>query len=1019
MIAALCCTGIRARLLVLAVALVAITASTAAQTSNEITQLSQQASDLQKAGRYADALEKAERALALSEQQFGSDHATVAARLNMVATLQGLLSRYGLAEENLKRAIAIREKTPGPNSAELAQSIGELALQYRNAGRYADADPLFKRSLAIYEKGNNLRPVGIAMGNLADNYRRQGRFSDAEPLYKRALEAHAQALGPEHEFIATTLSNLATMMTDEGRYREAEPLFERASAIYEKALAKDHPAIGLSIGNLATNRYLLRRFDEAEVLYKRALESLERSVGPNHPHTGVALISLAGLYRQQQRYIEAEPLFQRGIEVQEKLLGPGNVQVATSLANLAAMYQQQNRHADAEPLLRRVLSIREKALGPDHRLVGSAFNSLAVLHFAREQWDQAVELLLHATELVVRNHERNRDGLGIAVTGRASAGETDQQASVFVRLIKAGQRLRAADRARFPQLEERIFAAAQWMKSSETAASLTQMSVRQAKGDAALANAIRERQDLVNEWRARDAALLAAAVDQPARRNPEAEKSLRAKLIVINARIKEIDQLLAASFPNYSALANPQPLTVAEVQAYLNANEALVYILDTGDMRPLSEETFIWVVTKTLWRSVRVDRGTRTALAAVAALRCGLDRAAWDGEGGKRCATNLKHNLSAADLDAGKPLPFDLERAYTMYRALFGGIEDIIKDKQLLVVASGPFTALPFHVLVTEKPVSVIPENSGDYANAAWIIKRHPITVLPSVASLKALRQLAKASGATQPFVGFGNPLLTGPSGSDRRAWQAQSCAPTPAPVRVASRTVSRAASELFRNGRADVAALRAQYPLPETTDELCLVARLSGASDDAVYLGERATEKTVKSLSAAGTLANARIVHFATHGLLAGETQLFAAAKAEPALILTPPEAATEEDDGLLTASEVAELRLDADWVVLSACNTAAGVTDAPGAEALSGLARAFFYAGARSLLVSHWAVDSQATVRLITGAFDALKSKPKLGNAEALRQSILTMIASGGRNAHPSLWSPFVLVGASIAGK
>ena len=128
-------------------------------------------------------------------------------------------------------------------------------------------------------------------------------------------------------------------------------------------------------------------------------------------------------------------------------------------------------------------------------------------------------------------------------------------------------------------------------------------------------------------------------------------------------------------------------------------------------------------------------------------------------------------------------------------------------------------------------------------------------------------------------------------------------------------------------------------------------------------------------------------MVHFATHGLLAGETALFAKNKAEPALLLTPPAEASEEDNGLLTASEVAQLNLNADWVVMSACNTAAGSTD--GAEALSGLARAFFYAGARSLLVSHWYVDSEAAVAITTGAVNAMKANPKIGRAEALRSA------------------------------
>jgi CHAT domain-containing protein len=160
--------------------------------------------------------------------------------------------------------------------------------------------------------------------------------------------------------------------------------------------------------------------------------------------------------------------------------------------------------------------------------------------------------------------------------------------------------------------------------------------------------------------------------------------------------------------------------------------------------------------------------------------------------------------------------------------------------------------------------------------------------------------------------------------------------------------------------------------------------------------------------------LANARIVHFATHGLLAGETEIFAAGSAEPALILTPPLKASDEDDGLLTASEIAQLKLDADWVVLSACNMAASGSERPGAEALSGgLARAFFYARARALLVSHWAVDSEATVRLITKTFDELKTSPKIGRAEALRLSMLALIADGGDNAHPANWAPFIVAG------
>jgi CHAT domain-containing protein len=375
----------------------------------------------------------------------------------------------------------------------------------------------------------------------------------------------------------------------------------------------------------------------------------------------------------------------------------------------------------------------------------------------------------------------------------------------------------------------------------------------------------------------------------------------------------------------------------------------------------------------------------------------------------------LKHNYTEADHKSGKPLPFDLVRAHALYKGLFGEVEDLIRGKQLFVVPSGALNALPLQVLVIEQPAESFPATGAGYGKATWLGSRHALTVLPAVSSLKALRAHAKPIRASDPYIGFGNPLLTGRSGTDRRAWDHQRC---PAPitqerVRVALTGVSPTLAELFRGGAVNVEGLRHQTPLPETADELCAVARSHGiANPDAVVnLGERATEARVKSLSADGTLARARIVHFATHGLVAGETALFATAHAEPALLLTPPETPSEEDDGLLTASEVAALKLDANWVILSACNTAAGNT--VGGDALSGLARAFFYAGARALLVSHWPVDSHATVALITGTFNTYQANHKTGRAEALRRAMSALVNAGGRTAHPEYWAPFVVVG------
>ena len=441
-------------------------------------------------------------------------------------------------------------------------------------------------------------------------------------------------------------------------------------------------------------------------------------------------------------------------------------------------------------------------------------------------------------------------------------------------------------------------------------------------------------------------------------------------------------------------------------------------------------------------RWVRSEFGTPTLTREVAALRCGLDAVSWEEAGTAKCVDLLK--IAADQAPRGNaPLPFDTARAHALYTALFGQVEDLIRDKHLLIVPSGPLTQLPFQVLVTGgvRPAEgvrpsgsdTIPRRSShgvrprgsdtaNYRTTAWLARRHAITVLPAVSSLKALRRVARPSTATRPMIGFGNPLLDGDPAA--RPWEAkwaklardkQACRRTPAQQVASQAEKPRGVLPVVtRSGGADLEHLRLQAPLHDTADELCAVARDLKLAPDDIVLGANATETTVKRLSAEGRLAGYRVVHFATHGTLAGEID----GTSEPGLILTPPAAPTEIDDGYLSASEVAALKLDADWVILSACNTAAG--GAAGAEALSGLARAFFYAGARALLVSHWAVDSAATVNLITRAVRTINADKRLGRAQALQRAMLAMVDGGATwQRHPAFWAPFVVVGEGASSR
>jgi CHAT domain-containing protein len=258
---------------------------------------------------------------------------------------------------------------------------------------------------------------------------------------------------------------------------------------------------------------------------------------------------------------------------------------------------------------------------------------------------------------------------------------------------------------------------------------------------------------------------------------------------------------------------------------------------------------------------------------------------------------------------------------------------------------------------------------------------------------------------------------VMGPEGADTRAAKRQDCDGGEREPQKLQRAAAIRSSPLhFMHGDlAMTEKLRRLTPLVETADEVCAVARQLGASARDVLLGASATERAVKSASASGALEAYRIVHFATHALMASEAEIDAGGPAEPALVLTPPDIASQDDDGLLTSGEILQLKMNADWVVLSACNTAGG--EHTGADALSGLARAFFYAGSRALLVSHWAVDSAATVKLITGTFGNVQARSELGRAQALRHAVLQMIAEGNEAAHPAYWAPFVVVGEGAA--
>ncbi len=796
--------------------------------------------------------------------------------------------------------------------------------------------------------------------------------------------------------------------------------------------------------------------------YREALEASKETLaetvaefGPDHEQTSIQAFGVGYVAEAVGDLAEAERRYAQSVRIREIIYGSDSAGVATALERLGRVILDQGRPAEAEALFLRELKIWRDTVG-EHAIAADAYAGLGAVNAMRGDFQTALQFYRNAVQrlssqtaaqatarsVIEADIKRHRDiFIGLA---RAAAGARRQpgadQAALMEETFAAGQRAWATSAAsalakmtarlkagetelgrsirRIETLNDRILvlndqdmkALAAWsqIQQSDPAYRQTLDEFRAASLASGKTNApvIKRQRELIEQLQdvlkrcppgqgkagcetgendrnaiskelsalSQQAAVGSREINELSHRLQAEEQKLpgyrdfttsRAARLDESQRLEtELAQTRAAvvkRFPEFLSLSEPEPLSVAETQRLLGADEALVAMLSG------SKSGLIWVVTRERTDWAEVETGDAALAAEVSALRRGLDPLA---EG------NNDGNVAA----------FDLTRAHGLYKLLLQRFEPLLAGKRhLLITPAGPLSSLPFHVLVTQPPIAGAPQAQA-LKQAQWLIRRHALSVLPSVQSLSALRKFAGVGVAAKPFFGMGDPIFGAPSASPDSA---RGIKRSPPPL-----------ASVYRNGVADLRVLSGLAPLPETAGELLAVARTLKAPNEDINLREAATETRVKS----APLKDYRILHFATHGLVAGDLT----GLNEPALVLTLPRVATDADDGLLTASEVATLQLNADWVVLSACNTASG--DKVGADALSGLARAFFYAGARALLVSHWAVNSQAAVDLTTRTFAALAADPKLTRAEAFQRAILTAIDEGYA---PDYWAPFVIVG------
>lgn len=915
--------------------------------------------------------------------------------------LLGATATAGRADLALAWALRLAEM-PASYMASLAvdpgERIGQLAADLTSAGDHRPAIALAEASAllaSLRETGAPGLPSFRALVRLAAAYTDAGRRAQAGEAYDRAL-----ALVPPDPvppaWVAQTIAaraGRAVLRQDGGDLAGAGADLAAALDLLRGSAERHRPEAWVFLAGLLRDLHLAAGApDRAEAALREALAQVIPLAGAQSAPAAQLWLDLARL-RQGKAATEAagralqaasplppgDPLRLRVVLLADALGLPGadaaaeitagGTPATLALAEAAAAASADGQGDAALAYLDRAITALETEAPPR-----------AYLQAARAQ-------LLHA---------RGADAAALPAYRAATAALTqaDRRQEPAARDHLPGHvtlALAAADAAQGAEAANRFteaFQVAQRVNDLAAGAALGRATARllgRAPGAADLARQLEGAERGLAT--ARDAYLTALA--RPGDTGPARNAMLAAR-----RDLARVETDVAARFPEYAALADPRPVDLLATMRLLAPDEALLLYAtapgDQGHVFAITRDGYMATPLPPRDALVQLARDLRCA-AALTDRRCGA------GASGTRGAFSLTED---EEEPAGPG--FDLALAHRAWTDLLAPVAPALQGKRaVIIVPDRALAALPFHLTLTEAPGP-----GSDLRAAPWLIRRMAVTILPSVASLAALRHAtSRPSAADRPFFGMGDPLI----GAQADGALPYDCGTPPETALLATALLPGSQPILRDGGQADRLALAALPALPDTRCELERNASRLGAAPGSVLLQGDATETRLKDLSARGELARYRLLAFATHGLIAGEV-----GAADAGLVLTPPALPDAQDDGLLTTAEIAGLRLDADFVLLSACNTAAGSSEAD--EGFAGLASAFFLAGARSLLVSHWPVYSDAATALTTGLVQAMAAPDAPDRAEALRRAMLAILddpATPSHALHPGWWGPFALVG------
>lgn len=924
---------------------------------------------LRSRGSFDEAKELFSRALQIREQAFGPAHPDVARSLSAIAMVDKALGNLTAAQAGYERAARILEAALGPDAPLLGDVLNNLANLLNLDGKTQEAQRLLERVLRIWEAdlGPDHPKVATVLNNLALVHLDLGNLTAARPLLERSMAIRERTLGPQSSDLAQTLNNLGIVRWRLGDNAGARSLYERALAVRLEVLGPDHPDVAMVQHNFG---YMLLRtgdLDAAQVMLERALATREKTFGPRHSLVADTLANLADLARARNDPGHAVVLARRALAIQEQVFGVDHPHLAVSLKNVASALEDLGDYAEARSSLERLVSLDERFLGPEHPATADAQASLARVVWRLGDTPRAVALALQA-ERSARQHFL-----------RTALSLSESEALSFTAMRASGRDV-ALTVALLPGTRGPALDAVWEELVRSRALVLDEMAAR--AREIPLGRDPEQASRLVDLDAARTR-LARLAVRGP---DPERPAEYRARLEAAQQAAEAAERALVAGSAGYAESRDRLRVGLAQAAAALPPDAVLVSFQRFRRLPPVGSRPSgaAGPGEDTAWSYAALIHGPGTTPSRAVSLGTAqpIDDlvAAWQ-ERAQIPPPSLRGAAALAEADYARA-------AMALRRAIWDPIEQRLAGAtRVFVVPDGA---------IHRVSLAALPAGDGTFL----------VEARPLIHYLSAERDLVRGVRSRRSA---GGALVLG--GADFG-------------VAPPSRTADRQGTEPAASpaaGCAGIAALR--FPqLPGSSREAEEVAALlaprfkevAGHQGAALRLltGTEASEAAFRALA-----PGRRMLHLATHAYFlaqeCGGTPVQPLLRCGIVLAGANRRGDAAGEDGIVTGLEIASLDLaEAEWVVLSACDSGSGVVHAE--EGILGLRRAFEQAGAGTLILSLWPVQDEAARAWMRALYRARLEGS--GSAEAVRRASRETLAArraAGSSTHPFYWGGFVAAG------